>query len=67
MRRVEQIRDYDHLKQAALLLEKENERLHARLKVQTSELASLRGEQPSELLLLELKRLSAADNDAKVK
>jgi len=59
MRPIEQIDDLDQLKQVAVLLEKENQRLHERLQSQTQELATLRGEDGREALQLELEKLQA--------
>ncbi len=44
MLRIEEIRDADTLRQVAVLLERENHRLHDRLQQLTSELAHLRGQ-----------------------
>jgi transposase len=42
--RLDEIRDADVLRQLAILLERENDKLHAKLKTLTAELAHLRGE-----------------------
>ena len=57
MRTIDSIRDVEQLRQVAILLEKENENLHQRLARQVSELAKLRGEEPTSALQLELTRL----------
>ena len=57
MPRIEQIEDFDTIKQAALLLEKENARLHKRLQALLSENAALRGEEGQKQYELELVRL----------
>lgn len=44
MLRIEEIHDADVLRQVAVLLERENQRLHDRLQQLTAELASLRGQ-----------------------
>lgn len=55
--RVEQIADLETAKQVAMLLERENARLHARLKELTSENARLRGEDGAKQLELEVLKL----------
>jgi transposase len=57
MPRIDQIDDLDTIKQAALLLEKENARLHKRLRALLSENAALRGEEGQKQYELELVRL----------
>ena len=57
MANIEQINDFDTLKQAARLLEVENERLHGRLAGLTEKLAKLEGKEPIEQLQLELTKL----------
>jgi transposase len=57
MRSVEQIQDPAQLRQAALLLEQENARLHARIAELLKELSQLKGGRPAEQLELELARL----------
>ena len=47
MLRLETIRDADVLRQIAVLLERENDRLHAKLTALTRELSQLRGEDAS--------------------
>ena len=61
MLRLDEIRDADVLRQIAILLERENDKLHAKLKTLTAELARLRGEARSavELELEFLKELLA--------
>jgi transposase len=54
---VEQIQDPGTLRQAAILLEKENERLHARIKELIAELARLQGKEGQKQLELELGKL----------
>jgi transposase len=59
--RLDEIRDADMLRQIAILLERENDKLHARLKTLTAELTRLRGDaRPAAELELEfLKELLA--------
>ena len=45
MLRIEQIEDKDALKQAALLLDRENQKLHKKIVVLTEENARLRGQE----------------------
>lgn len=59
MRPIEHISDPEQLRQVAYLLEKENEKLHARLQAALKELSKLRGEVPEETLQLELTKLQA--------
>lgn len=55
--KLSEIRDLDTAKQVLVLIEKENERLHARLAKLTTEMADLRGESGSKQLELEILRL----------
>ena len=66
MLRLETIRDADMLRQVAILLERENDKLHAKLQTLTAELARLRGEaRPAAELELEfLKELLAQREQA---
>jgi transposase len=66
MLRIEQIEDVDLLRQAAILLDRENQRLHDKVKHLLAEIAHLRGEDASKLQLeLEfLKELLAQRNQA---
>ena len=57
MANIEQLTDFDTLKQAARLLEVENERLHGRLATLTEKLAKLEGKEPIKQLQLELTKL----------
>jgi transposase len=57
MRAVTEIRDFGHLQQVAVLLEKENQRLLKRLETQSNEIATLRGLDKVEALQLELEKL----------
>lgn len=57
MTRIEQINDLPTAKQAALLLEKENARLHKKLALLLREIAKLKGEDGSVQLELELMKL----------
>lgn len=57
MRPVDQIDNPDTLKQVALLLQKENQRLHDRLQFLLRENASLRGDTSPEQLQLEIQKL----------
>jgi len=57
MARIEQISDLATAKQAGILLEKENERLHKRLQELAKENAELRGEDGAQQLQLEIARL----------
>ena len=60
MLRLDAIRDPELLRQVAVLLERENDKLHARLQVLTAELARRRGDTtPAELELEFLKELLA--------
>lgn len=60
MLRLDEIRDPELLRQVAVLLERENDKLHDRLQVLTAELARLRGDaRPVELELAFLKELLA--------
>jgi transposase len=45
--RLDQIRDVDTMRQVAVLLERENDRLHAKLTALSRELSQLRGEDAS--------------------
>lgn len=49
MLRIEQIQDIDTLRQAAILLDRENQRLHDKIKTLLAEIAQLRGEDTSKL------------------
>jgi transposase len=49
MMRAEQVRDVDTLRQMAVLLERENEKLHERLRKLTEEISRLRGEDDGRL------------------
>ncbi|MGB7587552.1 MAG: IS66 family transposase, partial [Solirubrobacterales bacterium] len=62
MLRIEQIEDKDALKQAALLLDRENQKLHKKIVELTEEIARLRGQDPTaaQLQLLYLKELLAS-------
>jgi cell division protein FtsB len=42
--RLDDIRDAEQLRQVAVLLERENEKLHAKIQTLTTELARLRGD-----------------------
>lgn len=57
MPNIEQIGDLETAKQVAILLEKENERLHKRLVELTRQIAELRGESAAEQLQLEISKL----------
>jgi transposase len=57
VKRVEEITEFSHLKQAAILLQKENERLHRRITELAAELSSLKGTPQQELMALELQKL----------
>lgn len=57
MPRIEQIEDLQTAKQVAILLEKENARLHKRLGELSKEVAELRGDKEPEQLQLELMKL----------
>jgi transposase len=54
---VDQITDFDQLKQVTRLLQQENDRLHTRLVALTRELAQMRGEQAQGHLALEIQRV----------
>jgi len=56
---IETITDVDHLKQIAVLLQGENDRLHKRLDEQTRELAKLKGQDGDRQLELEIQQLQA--------
>jgi len=60
--RIEQIEDKDALKQAAILLDRENEKLHKKVVELTEEIARLKGQDPTaaQLQLLYLKELLAS-------
>ena len=62
MLRIEQIEDKDALKQAAILLDRENEKLHKKVVELTEEIARLKGQDPTaaQLQLLYLKELLAS-------
>ena len=66
MLRIEQIEDKDALKQAALLLDRENQRLHQKIVELTTEIARLKGTDPSaaQLQLAFLKELLAKREQA---
>jgi transposase len=55
--KIEDISDFDTIKQVAVLLEKENARLHKRLAALVKELAAAKGQQGSKQLELELVKL----------
>ena len=57
MANIEQITDFDTLKEVARLQAVENERLHSRLVELTEKLAKLEGKEPIEQLQLELTTL----------
>ena len=59
MRPIESISDFEQLKQVAVLLDKENARLHERLQDLTQELAQLKGEDAQQAIQLELEKLQA--------
>ena len=66
MLRIEQIEDKDALKQAALLLDRENQRLHQKVIALTQEIARLKGTDAStaQLQLAFLKELLAKREQA---
>ena len=66
MRSVEQIKDFGTLRQAALLIEAENDRLYKRLEKQTRELAKLKGGSAQRDLALELAKVEK-ERDALLK
>ena len=57
MLNIKNISDPEKLKQIALLLQKENDRIHIRLEEQTRELARLKGQDGDRQLELEIKKL----------
>jgi len=57
--KLENISDTDQLKQIAILLQKENDRIHKRLEEQTRELAKLRGQDGDRQLSLEIQKLKS--------
>ena len=57
MLKIEHISDPEQLKQVALILQKENERLHKRLDEQARELAKLKGQDGDKQLALEIEKL----------
>ncbi len=59
MLRIENISDADHLKQIAVLLKGENDRLHKRLDEMTRELAKLKGQDEDKQLSLEIHKLQS--------
>jgi transposase len=56
---LENISDADQLKQIAILLQKENDRIHKRLEEQTRELARLKGQDGDKQLSLEIQKLQS--------
>jgi transposase len=56
---IETITDLDTAKQIAILLQKENDRIHKRLEEQTRELARLKGQDGDRQLELEIQRLQS--------
>ena len=59
MLKIEHISDPEQLKQVALILQKENERLHKRLDEQSRELAKLKGQDGDKQLALEIEKLQS--------
>jgi len=57
--KIENISDPSHLKQIAILLQKENDRVHKRLEEQTRELAKLKGQDGDKQLELEIQKLQS--------
>ena len=59
MLKIENISDLDTAKQIAILLQKENDRVHKRLEEQTRELAKLKGQDGDKQLELEIRKLES--------
>ena len=59
MLKIETITDLDTARNVALMLQKENERIHARLEEMTRELAKLKGQDGNRQLELEIQKLQS--------